>query len=220
MTFNVADFRSKLAMKGGVLKTNKFKVRFYIPTGLNQTLNVSNNGKTINPVNIASFMEYFCEAAQVPGINFQLSENRRYGYGPLEKKPVTFVNGEAYFSIIGDAYGENLTFFRNWMKLIVNGNSEKPVNTLSGISANQYPYELSYKDDYVTNVEIYVYSDDGQDNGTDMQEVLKFTLRDAYPVNIGDVTLNWADDQNYMRIPIAFTFFDIFEKNEYSNSNN
>ena len=106
------------------------------------------------------------------------------------------------------------------MKLIVNTNSQKSISSVSGIQQNMYPYEVGYKDDYWTNVEVYVYDDTGTYNKTDNTETLLVTLRDAYPTNIGDVTLNWADNTNYMRFPIAFTYFDTFEKNEYQNTKN
>jgi hypothetical protein len=62
-------------------------------------------------------------------------------------------------------------------------------------------YELAYKDDYAVDIRISVFKEN-------TEEVIKIVLRQAFPTDIGDIQLNWNDTNDYMRIPVSFTYTD------------
>jgi hypothetical protein len=61
--------------------------------------------------------------------------------------------------------------------------------------------ELAYKDDYAVDIKISVFKEN-------TEEVIKIVLRQAFPTDIGDIQLNWNDTNDYMRIPVSFTYTD------------
>jgi hypothetical protein len=73
--------------------------------------------------------------------------------------------------------------------------------TKNGVLPGQNPWELAYKYEYVSDVEVIVFNEQGND-------VLTVVLREAYPTFVGDVQLNWGDTNNIARIPVTMTVYD------------
>lgn len=197
--FNVSSFRSELN-KSGVMKNNKFFVRMYAPRGLSSTP-LSNTVRSL---------EFWCESANIPGVSLNVTEIRRYGYGNFEKKPYVSQNNDISMSFIGDANGVIWSYFQQWMKLIVNYDMRKGITGSTGVSSNQAPFELSYKEDYAVDIHLSVFDDLGK-------EKIHVVLREAYPIFVGDIQLNWADTNTIMRIPVTFTVYDWYNNNIEGN---
>lgn len=195
MAFNVNGFRSEINKQNGILKNNKFYVRMPVPRGL-FTSPVSNLSK-----NVSRMLEFWCEGVNVPGVSLQTTEVRRYGYGTIEKKPYVSLNNDITLSFIGDGKGEIWTYFQQWMRLIVNYDVRNGINGQTGLVSGQMPFELSYKDQYGVDATVHVFDDQGN-------ETIRVVLRDAYPIFIGDIQLNWQDTNSLMRIPVTFTVYD------------
>ena len=62
-------------------------------------------------------------------------------------------------------------------------------------------YEVNYKDDYSTNIDIYVFDNTGGLTHT-------VTLFDAFPNSLNDINLDWGNQNSAMKITVGFTFRD------------
>lgn len=203
--FNVNTFRSNITQNNGVLKNNKFMVRMYSPKGFQAT----QDSQTLT--NTSRFIEFWCESANIPGVSLNVNEVRRYGYGTIEKKPYASLNNDINMSFIGDAKGAIWTYFQQWLRLIVNYDMRQGITAQSGIMPGQTPFLLSYKEEYAVDIYLYVFDDSGN-------EILRIVLREAYPIFVGDVQLNWGDTNSLMRIPVTFTVYDWYnDKVEINN---
>jgi hypothetical protein len=96
----------------------------------------------------------------------------------------------------GDASGTVHKFFYKWLSGIVkfdNGVHGKP--GYSGLK----PFEVEYKKDYA--VDIIITTMDEKE-----RKLMEFKLYEAYPIAMGDISMNWAETDGVVRIPITFTF--------------
>lgn len=192
--FNLNTFRSNLNKNNGLLKNNKFMVRMYAPQGFKNS-----RAQELNET--ARFMEFWCESANIPGVSLNVNEVRRYGYGTIEKKPYASLNNDINMSFLGDAKGAIWTYFQQWLRLIVNYDMRRGIFAETGMMPGQSPFLMSYKDDYAVDIYLYVFDDRNN-------EIFRIVLRDAYPIFVGDVQLNWGDTNSLMRIPVTFTVYD------------
>jgi hypothetical protein len=199
--FNVNNFRAELS-KTGVMKNNKFFVRMYSPRGFSST---GNRDANILASTTVRFLEFWCEATNIPGVSLSTTEVRRYGYGAMEKKPYVTLSNDITMSFIGDAKGIIWSYFQQWIRLIVNYDMRKGIIAENGILRNQSPFELAYKEDYAVDIHISVFDDAGN-------ESIHVVLRDAYPTFVGDIQLNWGDTNSLMRVPVTFSFFDWYNE--------
>jgi hypothetical protein len=170
-------------------------VRMFAPRGFQSTQ------KGIELSQTTRFMEFWCESANIPGVSLNVNEVRRYGYGTIEKKPYASLNNDINMSFLGDAKGAIWTYFQQWLRLIVNYDMRKGIVAETGMMPGQSPFLMSYKDDYAVDIYLYVFDDRNN-------EIFKIVLRDAYPIFVGDVQLNWGDTNSLMRIPVTFTVYD------------
>lgn len=206
--FNVNTFRSNITKNNGLLKNNKFMVRMFAPKGFLSSDAAQSLTET------ARYMEFWCESANIPGVSLNVNEVRRYGYGTIEKKPYASLNNDINMSFLGDAKGAIWTYFQQWLRLIVNYDMRKGIIAETGMMPGQSPFLMSYKDDYAVDIYLYVFDDRNN-------EILTIVLRDAYPIFVGDVQLNWGDTNSLMRIPVTFTVYDWYnDKIEISSPEN
>jgi hypothetical protein len=200
--FNINEFQAVLN-KTSLARTAHFNVMMSVPTGL--------NGGPIRP-NMDRIIPFYCQSTNVPGIALATTEIFRYGYGAFEKKPYLPIFNDVRLELIGDGQGIIWNFFKNWMKYIINFDVSKSINNESGIGNNKTPYEISYRGDYVVDIIIQVY--DQRDT-----PIINVHLRNAYPVSMEDIQLDWRDQNNYMKIPVTFTFRDWYTVNPTSATN-
>lgn len=190
--FDIAQFRAYIN-NVGVLKPNKFLVRIFSPRGF---------ASLPDYFNTARQLEFWCEAANVPGVQIQTHDVRRYGYGPTEKKPVSPVFTDVRCSFFADGEGQIWTFFQQWLRLINNYDMSDGIRSSTLV---QQPFELAYKHEYVSDIHIISYDEAGN-------EKIHVVLQEAFPIFVGDIQLNWQDNNQIMRIPVTFTFFNWFNE--------
>lgn len=138
------------------------------------------------------------ERINQPGIQLMTSNVRRYGVGPLEKKPFSAGFSDANISFIGDARGVIHQFFYAWMNSIVNTENMPH----AGASTNAFgsnPFEVAYREDYRTTIDIIVYDEIQQKIGT-------VKLYNAYPIFLGEIQRDWSGINDLVRIPVTFTY--------------
>lgn len=195
--FNISTFIASVA-SNGVMRTNKFLVRIHLPRGL----------QPYAPLNdTARYLEYWCQSVNIPGVSLATQDVFRYGYGNYEKKPYNAITNDVGLSFISDAGASVWTFFQQWMRMIVNydmrnGITNSTSNTTNGVLPGQLPFQLAYKEDYISDVQILVFDE----ISTTPQLVI--ILREAFPIFVGDVSLNWGDTNDIARIPVTLSCYD------------
>lgn len=216
--FNVSRFKSSVE-KNGLLRNNKFMMRIYPPAGFSS----ANKPEQASLIETARYIELWGESTNIPGIAVNTNNFRRYGYGPMEKKPFDTVTNDISVSFIGDGKGALWEFFHQWIRLIMNfefADGPNPDYNV-GLTTGHKPYELSYKNEYASYAEIYVFADNGNTSDPNAGIPIKVNLREIYPVMLGDVQLNWGDTNNIMKVPVTFTFKDWFTltSRDYNSTN-
>lgn len=200
MAFNIQDISAEIAA-AGLLRTNKFEVTFTPPpgltTGVAQTGTPTSNFNSLNGID--KVINLYCERANIPGIAMDVAPIRRFGYGPMEKKPFAPTFNDAQLLFRSDAGGALWKYLQSWFRLVLNYENQQGLAATNGVLSQQHPFELGYKQDYVTDITINAFNDKG---GIAISTV----LMQAYPIFIGDIQLAWEDKNEYVRIPATFTF--------------
>lgn len=205
---NISEFRSVINLKGGLQKTNKWKLTFPMPptmqgaTFMNGTSSLDTN----------RYIEYMCNVAQMPGVGLATRPITRYGYGVSEKKPAFSVFNDITLSFYNDAASNILEFFQMWMFTINNFDFSTTINGVNVI--NNKPtsvYELSYKEEYAVDAELTLYgvgADPNNGQSAQPQARYKMLLRDFFPVGIPETALQWEPSQTPMQLVVLFSFTD------------
>lgn len=193
------------------MRTNKFLVRIHLPRGMQ-------NYAVLNGT--ARYLEYWCESVNIPGVSLATMDVFRYGYGNYEKKPYNAITNDVNLGFISDAGASVWSFFQQWLRMIVNYDMRDGINngsngtTSNGVLPGQLPFQLAYKEDYVSDVQILVF-----DEQTDVPHLV-IVLREAFPLFVGDVALNWNDTNNVARVPITLSCYDWYNATMAFNSTN
>lgn len=180
--FNIDEFKSSLNTRG-VLPTNLFLVSIY-PKKYQVTNLMNREG--FNPQSLT----LFCMKADLPGINLGIESNIPQGIGPLEAFPTSAVFGDLSLDFIGDAKGNIMSFFHNWINYIV------PYN---GTKAYDSYHKLEYKDNFSATIEITVFNQQSD-------QVLIYTLLDTFPFVVNQIPMSWAEQNSMMTISIGFSY--------------
>ncbi len=180
MAFNINDMLGALNGAGGITKSSKFFVEIYPPRTFPADYNLF----------------FLCDSATLPGISWQPEELRMSGYGNIEKRPIGSVFTDVNLSFYNDSNGKVLSFFHQWMQAIYNFNSNiNPSGTSKGVPMSTF----AYPKDYYGIVNISHFDDSGEN-------IITYTLNDAYPIAVGDINVDWSASDQLMRIPISFTY--------------
>jgi hypothetical protein len=182
MAFNVYEMLGTLDEAGGFTKASKFFVEIYPPRAL-----------AVSPT-----LFFLCESSNLPGITLQTEDVKVYGYGVNEKRAsgIDFNGNMLPLSFFNDSNGKVLTFFHRWIQSIYNFNLNiNPAGTSRGVPMNT----LSYPKEYYGIVNISHFDDSGE-------QIIQYTLNEAYPVAIGDVPVDWGLSDQIVRIPISFAY--------------
>jgi hypothetical protein len=147
---------------------------------------------------IAALATYRADTFTQPGVSMATTEVKRYGVGPIERKPYLPIFTDQTFSFINDSDGLIHKFFYLWMNGIVSFDELPRGNSQDDIF-QKLPFEVEYKDEYKTTLSLYVYNEVQRNVG-----VIK--LENAYPIFLGDVQRGWADQNQLVRFPVTFTY--------------
>jgi hypothetical protein len=200
--FNASDFRAVINTQD-VLRNNEFLVRFNLPFGMFQTEKGPDN------LNTMRYIQWWCQAAELPGIQLITGQGTRYGYGGIEKRPYMPFYDDFQVTFISDADADNWQVMNDWISLVVGTNMSQGIIgqthdvNIGGAIQRYLPYELNYKTDYVTDINLQVFNSVGD-------QVKSVIIRDAYPISVGKVQLAWDDNNSYARIPVTFAYTDYF----------
>ena len=170
-TFNVSNFLSELK-SNGILQTNKFKVDI-----------IDNNSSLMQAMNLRA------EDVNLPGISLDIQSIRRYGIGPVQKMASGVNFPDVSISFIDDSVNTIWKYLSIWFNTIFQytGNSNKPL------------YALEYKENYVKDIFIHVYGNDGT-------EVTTVKLKEAFPISLSDTSLSWSNKDSFFKTTATFTY--------------
>lgn len=186
MAFNIEEFKSVIDKNNGILRTNKFLVQFPPPPIL------------IDDSSMFRDLEYFAEQITLPGVNLSAHDVRRYGYGPIEKRPISHSFTDLSVMFILDGNSNIHRLMHKWISAI------SPFDMRDGIAQNNAgPYLLNYRNEYITDLNITVFNEQGDDT-----ESIKLIIREAFPMAIADGQFNWSEFNNHARMTVQFSFID------------
>lgn len=195
--FSINEFRTELNYNG-VLRQHSYLVVFNNPAILNGATNFL-EGYTGSDRTDTRFLTLRCDSVTVPGVNFFTTEDiRRYGYGPVERRPYLPTFNPITLSFIVDKQAKVIEYFYAWTNGIVDHDVSR------GVVNNQTkPYFLNYKNKYISkSMSIWVYDENF------MKQYL-ITLRDVYPITITDTPLSWGDGE-VMKFNVTLQYTDMF----------
>jgi hypothetical protein len=191
--FNLNNFKSDIS-KNGVLQTNKFIVAFNSPPCMQNVYFGTNQG-TNYASSTERLMQVRAESVKVPGVALLQSDINRYGVGPSQKMPFNARFTENAITFISDRNSQIYTYFYTWMNKIFDFSGSAYE---SNIGAS---YATEYKDNYVTDLHVYVY-----DNaGNQIQDIVMYR---AFPESINDVNLSWNDNNSLFKVTVSISYRD------------
>lgn len=193
--FNIEQFKSQLNAQQGVLRNNRFLVTFSSPLCM---INSQTSRK----------IEYWCEAINYPGYQLASSAVRRWVYGPSEQRPYGPTFQQIQCAFVADGLNEIREYFSTWMQKILphdTGSSDgsKGMNIVSSYTSG-FPYELAYKNTYVTELTIIVYGP----NGVAVDGIV---CKEAFPSNLTDMPLTWAEQNGVGVFSVNFDYLDWYK---------
>lgn len=177
--FNIEKFKSQALGTYGILTNNLFLVTLYFP------LKVGSSRNKLNPSKEElERIPLFCSACMLPSVTIGTQDIvARYGYDVVERMPGYVEFRDVPFTFMSDGKGHLINFFHDWVSYIVNFDDRYGMSTRSGV-AGQFPYEVSYKDDYSAIIEITVYNQSAD-------RIVSYALYEAFPKEVYNVNLSW-----------------------------
>lgn len=189
--FNIEDFKSVITSRDGIVRTHNYMMRFFPPQVLQTAVDIFRD------------MEMLADQIILPGVNLETGTVRRYGYDVNEKRPLSHTFNDLNVSFIMTGDGDIFQLFHSWITAINPHYMEKGINHESG------PYLLSYKDQYITDLNIKIINQvDSQHVDANVQEPISLVVREAFPIGIQDTQFAWSDNNNIARLNIQFTYTD------------
>lgn len=187
--FSLSNFMAEINTSG-IIQTSRHLMQFTLPRGMVDQYDPNDVKKVV----------LRCNATSIPGVSFaETEEIRQYGVGPGVKHPYLPIFGPIPATYIVDGAGVIHKFFYDWANLVVGFDSSQGMSAVNAYGMN--PYEVGYKDDYSSEVRIYVYN---QQNN----QIMEVTLTDAYPNSISPVPLSWSATDEFMLLNVTWDYKD------------
>lgn len=176
MVFSISDFSANIS-KLSPARLNKYSVMITPPAELN--------------LPISEDITLLCDSANLPGASIGLDMIRHKGYGLDEKRPNTISFDDITLTIIADGQGRVLDFLQKWVNHVFSHDEEN--DNPDSLEMFNYPQE------YWGALDIYLYD-------ITAKMYMTYTMKMAYPINIGGIQMGWDQNDQLMRIPVTFTF--------------
>jgi hypothetical protein len=188
---NIDSFKSSIARHGGFAHQNYFAIFMQLPL-LNLNLdNIARNvlGGNTNPlqlINDPRDIAFLCESCTIPGRSIATTEYANTS-GKAVKKPYAYINEEVTFTFLltGDYFIKH--FLDEWMNQIFDYNTQR----------------LSYKKDYVRDVEIMQLSKNGVN-----APIYTVKLMGAYPIAVNAIELTNTGENTIQRVTVTLAYDD------------
>jgi len=199
--FNINTFQSDIS-KNGYLQTNKFIVAFNSPRCMQGTY-IDDNSMT----QIEQLIQLRAESVKIPGVALLQTDVNRYGVGPSQKMPFSARFTENAITFVSDRNSTLYKYFYTWLNNIFDFSGE------AGQTNRGASYLTAYKDDYTTDLYVYVYDNAGN-------QISNVVMYKAYPESINDINLSWNDTNQLMKITVSISYRDwaLFGINNVENT--
>ena len=145
-------------------------------------------------------LSFLCDAVSVPGISYQTDEIRSSGYGNIEKRPYATIYQDVTLNFFCDNDGLVVDFMHKWLQAVFNFNDKSSPDSIS--NRGLPPNTFAYPKDYFGTIEIVQYFDEDEDQ----KEVFSIQLQEAYPISMGDIQLDWNNQDTLTKIAVTFTY--------------
>lgn len=186
MTFNISEFKSRIDRYGGLARKNLFVVDITF-NGTNTNIAVPNFEQ--------SDLRFFCKSASIPGLNVAVQDHYPNGFGLSHSVPTSLQQDQVNLVFMMDSQHKILNFFHQWMQKVVNYDSSNMFAEVAG----QLPYEMGYREDYVSTIRIVLYS-------TDSNSFYEYTLLKAFPTQMSPLDVAWEDKDSYSTMTVNFAY--------------
>lgn len=180
--FNLDKFKGALQRDNSLMRANRYVVTITPGPGWSW---ISDQ---------AEQLVFFCDAVNIPGVTINPSDITRLGLGTFDRRPGRMLPSEISASFMLDQSGRNLNFFQTWVTNIVNMDGRNP----NGERSNGALYgEQYYRNNYIGTMEIATYD-------VAANKVLTLTAHEVWPNVLGDVTMGWAQNDEFARVQVNF----------------
>lgn len=183
--FSLDKFTGALQNSNSLARANRYVVSIDAPQWAQQNSAYTDDAKQL---------VFFCDAINIPGATINAVDHRRLGLGPLDRRPGQILPAEITASFMLDQNGRNLNFFQEW----VNSVFEIDPRTVLNEGQNGALFgEVHYHDYYATTMRISTYD-------VSANEITEITAYEVWPFVLGDVTLGWAQNDEFARVQVNF----------------
>lgn len=134
-------------------------------------------------------LPFLCEATQLPGVSLTLETVRPFTYGVEEKRPNNVNFQDIALTFYADNSGTVFNYFHQWIHFITEFSDRNSMNR----------YLMEYPTNYRGTINLYVL-DEAQN------QVLTYTLYDAFPFNVDPIPVSWDASDQIVRFNATFTF--------------
>jgi hypothetical protein len=168
-----------------LLRKNRYGISFM---GNGVELALKEMGRESGPLRrrILELLVRNCEVASLVGASFSTAPNRIHG--PVREMPYErLYSGDLSLTFREVRSTKVRKFFTSWQNSIYKNTSGN----------------FTYYDDYIGDIEIYQYDEKGDSNA-----VYGIRIKEAYPKNIHEMTLGYAENDSYHRQTVDFAFRD------------
>lgn len=187
MAFNISEFKARVDRYGGIAKKNLF-VADVIFNGRGSSIDVPNFNE--------SDLRFFCKTASIPGLNIAVQDYRPNGFGLPQSVPISLQPDQMNLVFMLDSDHKILNFFHRWMQKVVNYDVSKGL--FSSVN-DQLPYEMGYRNEYVSTIRLAYYSNDGSN-------YYEYILYDAFPTQMSAIDVSWDDNDSYSTLTVNFAY--------------
>lgn len=180
--------KATINARGGLSKASSFMAYFRaFPDGITTT------GQ-------AQDLSFMCESTSIPGIAYQTDDIRASGYGNIEKRPYATIYQDVTLNFFCDNDGVVIDFMHKWLQAVFNFNDSTAMEAKSakGLSNNTF----AYPKDYYGIIELVHYYSAGKEE----KQIFSLSLHEAYPINIGEISVDWNSVDTLTKIPVTFTY--------------
>lgn len=207
MAFSIHQFRTEIGRRG-IQHSNRFLCQFSPPSGINSKFNnylslIGNPFPGLNGINLnldsARQVAIRCTRMTWPGIQLMVKDDiRRYGMGPVDKTVHNALFNDIQTGFILDNNGEIVELFDKWQKLASGADSSRPMTT---DQSGTVPYEIEYKDNYVTELRGTMFRETGL-------ESITVVAQKAFPIFVGEIQMGWDQSDQVAILPVTWSYRD------------
>lgn len=184
MAFKIEELKSEMNKLHGLMQPNLFGLRINF---------IGEGGVVSSPT--ASLL---CSAVTLPGVSFNVTNVTRQGYGPLERRASSVLFPAISSTFMLDNSGVILEFFAKWAKMITSFAHQQGEQSQDPDTGG-YIGETGFYDDYISTINITTYT-------PHKSKIVVYTLHEAYPAVIGDVSLGWQQNDEIATLQVQFNY--------------